>query len=281
MPWQLLVAISVFTFSISVLLRRLLLSQDKSDPVAYVILFQGLVGLLTGVYAVMHGFHAPDFNRYWFPIVVTILLYAAAHIVSTKAFQVIEASIFSVLFATSAIWTMIGGFILFHDHLALKEVVGVLLVFCSVGILVEQKGVLKINKDILLGLFTGMLFGVATVGWAYVGKHADAASWTALSFIGPSLTVLIIRPRSVLKMKSFLHGNIFTRMLLLAIVFSISSLTSLLAYTRGNVSLVGVLQQTGIIVTTILAVLFLRERTNLLRKAMATVICFVAVLLIV
>jgi glucose uptake protein GlcU len=36
MFWQLLTAISVITFSISVLLRRLLLHNDKSDPFAYI-----------------------------------------------------------------------------------------------------------------------------------------------------------------------------------------------------------------------------------------------------
>lgn len=280
MAWQLLTAISVITFSVSVLLRRLLLHKDKSDPLAYVIIFQGLVGVLTGIYALIHGFHSPDFSKYWFAILVTVLLYAAAHVVSTKAFQQVEASIFSVLFATSAIWTMLAGLFLFSDHITLKQLVGVVLVFVSVSILVERKG-LKIDRSILLGLLTGALFGLATAGWAYVGRHADVPTWTALSFLAPSLIVLAVKPKTVLKMKPFLSGTLLTRMALLGVIFSISSLASLLAYTKGNVNLVATLQQTGIIVTTLLAVIFLREREKLWRKGLAATICFAAVILIV
>lgn len=281
MSWQLLTAISVIAFSASVLLRRLLLHKDKSDPIAYVIIFQGLVGVITLVYALIHGFHLPDFSKYWFAIIATILLYAAGHVVSTGAFQSVEASVFSVLFATSAIWTMIAGAILFGDHLTAKQVLGVVLVFVSVLILVERSGLFKIDRGTGLGLLTGALFGAAISGWAYVGRHADVPTWTALSFLGPALVVLIARPKAVLNMRPFFRGTMLIRMLLLGVVFSISALASLFAYRDGNVSLVAVLQQTGIIVTTLFGVLFLHERSKLWRKAAAAIVCFMAVLLIV
>jgi drug/metabolite transporter (DMT)-like permease len=150
MFWQLLTAISVITFSISVLLRRLLLHNDKSDPFAYVVVFQGLVGIITGIYALFNGFEMPDLSKYWFAIVVTILLYATAHIVSTGAFQLVEASVFSVLFATSAIWTMIAGLFLFSDRLTFTQLIGVALVFVSVMILVELKSKWKLDKGVWL-----------------------------------------------------------------------------------------------------------------------------------
>jgi len=280
MPWQILTAISVLTFSVSVLLRRVLLFHDKSDPIAYVIIFQGLVGILTGLYALVHGIHLPDFGKYWFAIAITTVLYALAHIVSTKAFQQLEASVFSVLFASSAIWTMIAGRFLFDDTITLTQLAGVILVFASVSVLVERKG-LKVDIGTLLGLLTGMLFGLATAGWTYVGRHADVPTWTALSFLAPSLLVLAIRPGSVLKMKPFLSGKRLSRMALLGVIFSISSLASLFAYTRGNVNLVAALQQTSIITTPLLAVAFLHERERLWRKGVAAVVCCAAVILIV
>lgn len=223
----------------------------------------------------------PDFGRYWFAILVTILLYAAAHVVSTGAFQRIEASVFSVLFATSAIWTMIAGAIVFGDHLTGQQIWGVVLVFISILVLVERKGLFSVDRGTFLGLLTGALFGLATAGWAYVGRHADVPSWIALSFLGPALVVLIAKPKAVVKMKPFMHGTTLTRMLLLCGIFSVSSLASLLAYKEGNVSLVAALQQTGIIVTTLFGVVFLRERKKLWHKTIAAVACFVAVLLIV
>lgn len=281
MNWQMLTAISVITFSVSVLLRRVLLHNDKSDPVAYVAIFQGLVGILTGVYAVVQGFQMPDFRQYGFVIVITIAFYAAANLVSTGAFKRVEASVFSILFATSAIWTMVAGLFLFDDGITLVQLFGVALVFLSVGLLVERKSKITLDTGTLLGLATGMLFGIATALWAYVGRNTDVPSWTAVSFLGPAILVLLLRPRTVFKMKPFFSGSVLVKMLLLGVIYSISSLASLLAFTKGNVNLVAALQQTGIIVTTLLAIVFLKEHTRLWRKGIAAAVCFIAVLLIV
>lgn len=280
MSWQILTGISVLTFSISILLRRILLHNDKSDPIAYVIVFQGLVGILTGIYAIIHGFQLPDFGKYWFAITLTVILYSLAHVTSAKALQRIEASVFSVLFATSAVWTMFIGLFLLHDSLSPIQVLGVIVIFISVVALIEDKKSLKLDRGIALGLISAALFGLAIAGWAYVGRRADVPSWTALSFLGPALLVLVIKPKSVLKMKPFLKKDLLLKMLLLGVIFSISSLASLLAYKYGNVNVVAVLQQTGIIVTTVLGIIFLHERKHLWQKAAAAVICFVGVLLV-
>ncbi len=281
MSWQILTAISVITLSVSILLQRLLLHKDKSDPIAYVVIFQGLVAVLILMYAVIHGFHMPDFSKYWFAIIATVSLYGAGHIAYAKTLQQVEASIFSILFATNAIWTMFMGLFLFHEHLNSGQLFGVLLIFASVGMLAEHKKTLKFDTGIMLGLLTGLLFGFATAAWVYVGRHADAASWTALSFAGPSLVVLATHPKAVKQMKPFLSGTKLTRMALLGVLFSVSAVTLLTAYQRGNVSLVAPLQQTTIIITILLAVVFLRERKHLWRKAAAAVVCFIGVLLIV
>lgn len=281
MDWQLLTAISVITLSVSILLQRLLLHNDKSDPFAYVVIFQGLVAVLVAIYAVIHGFHMPDFGKYWFGITATVLLYGAGHIAYAKTLQRVEASIFSILFATNAIWTMFMGLFLFHEHLTTMQIIGVIFIFASVGMLAERKGAFKFDKGIVLGLITGLLFGFATASWAWVGRHTDAASWTALSFAGPSLVVLATHPKSVTKMKPFLSGTKLTRMTLLGVLFSISAVTLLTAYQKGNVSLVAPLQQTSIIVTILLAVIFLHERTRLWQKSLAALVCFIGVLLIV
>jgi drug/metabolite transporter (DMT)-like permease len=281
MSWQILTAISVITLSASVLLQRLLLHNDKSNPYAYVVVFQGLVAVLVALYAVAHGFVAPDFKKYWLAMLATIALYGAGHIAYAKTLQKVEASIFSILFATNAIWALFGGLLLLHEHLNSIHLVGVLVIFASIGMLAERKGTLKFDNGILLGLLTGFLFGLATIGWAYVGRHADAASWTTFSFAGPSLIVLATHPKAVRDMKSFLSGTKLTRMLLLGLLFSISAVTLITAYQKGDVSLIAPLQQTTLIITILLAVFFLHEKTRLWQKIAAAATCFVGVLLIV
>jgi uncharacterized membrane protein len=281
MPWQLLTGISIITLSVSVLLQRRLMHEDKSDPIAYAIVFQALVGIITLVYAVVFGFHSPDVGRYWLPILLTFLLYAAGTVAGAFTLQKIQASVYSVLFATNAIWVMAISLPLFHTKITPMQVIGVVLVFISMIFLIERGTKFKLDRGIVLGLVTGLIYGLATVAWVYVDKHADPASWSAMSFLGPALVVLLLRPGSVKKMAPFKQKNVFFRLLLLGTLYSVSALTILMAYKEGNASLIAPLQQASIVTTVLLAIVFLHERNRLWRKVAATALCFLGVLLIV
>lgn len=280
MSWQLLTGISVITLSVSVLLQRLLMHKDKSDPVAYGIVFQTLVGVILFCYAAIVGLHGLDFAKYWIPILLTFLLYAVGTVVAAYTLRNVQASIYSILFATNAIWVAAISLPLFHDSITLLQLIGIALIFASIAFLLEYTGMLTFDRGMLLGLLTGFIFGLATVAWVYVDKYADPATWSAISFLGPALILIITRPTSVRKMRPFLNRKTLIRMILLGILYSTSALTILLAYKHGNSALIAPLQQASIITTVVLAVVFLRERNRLWQKALATLICFVGVLLV-
>jgi uncharacterized membrane protein len=281
MSWQFLVAVSVVTFSISILLQRILLHNDKSDPVAYVIVFQASVGLIIMAYAFLLGFEMPDFRIFWFPALISSVLFGAAHVAYAKTLQLVEASVFSILAATRTFWIMLFGITLFDDSIDPLQLLGALFIFCSICLVAERRGGFRFDRGIFLGLLTGLLMGLATVGWIYVGNHSDGASWTALSFLATSLIVLASQPRAAKHIPQLLSGKIFQRILLLGVLFSISSVTVLQAFQTGSVSLIAPLHATTIIVTVLLAIAFLHERTRLRWKTAAAVVCFMGVLLIV
>lgn len=284
MSWQLLTIMSVTTFSVSVLLQRLLLHKHKSDPYAYVIAFQGLTGVLVGVYAIFHGFQLPELSKLWFPVLATMILYGVGHVAYAKTLQLVEASAFPILFATQAIWVMSIGVLFFDETLNIRQVIGALLVLGGVALLTKRPKAIskfKLERSVVLGLLTGLLFGLASVAWAYVGRHADTVSWTALGFIGPAIVVLLARPQAARKLKPFFSGEVAGSMVLLCLIFSVSGVTLLQAYQSGNLSVVAPLRQTGIIVTLLLGVFFLHERDNLRRKVLGALISFVGALLII
>ncbi len=281
MPWQLLIIISVVTFSASVILQRQLLHKHKVEPIAYVVVFQGLVALTIGAYTAVTGFVMPDFSKYWLVILGMTLLFSFGHIMYAKTLQKVEASIFNILFATSAIWVMILSVIIFHEHLSLLNMLGTLLIFASVGLLADRTGKFKLDEGIVMGLFTGVIFGLATMAWVYAGRYSDAASLTMFSFAGVCLTVLVTHPDSVKQMRPIFSKSVLRVMLVLAVLFSASAVALLKAFQVGNASLVAPVQQTSIIVTTLMAIVFLKEKERLWVKLLAAAICFVGVVLIV
>ena len=282
MSWQLLTAISVLSLSSSVLLQRVLLHKDKLNPYSYVVVFQGIVGVLLMVFALIYGFKLPNIQTLIFPAVLSIVAFGLGHIVYAKTLQLVDASSFSVLFATQAIWIMLLGIGLFHELLSILQIAGAILIFGSIGLLSKGVHKMSIDKGTALGLLTGLLFGIAITSWSYVGRHTDGLSWAAISFIGTSLVAYLIKPQPLARMRAIVVGKLLPKLLLLGILYAIGSLGTLFAYRQGAFSIVTPLRQTSIIVTVLLALIFLsKERTRVRQKLAAALVCFVGVVLIV
>ena len=282
MSWQLLTLISVLSLSTSVLLQRVLIHKDKTDPFAYAIIFQAAVGLILTLCALISGFSLPNIQTVIIPAIISIILFGVGHIVYAKTLQKVEASSFSVLFATQAVWTMLLGIALLNESLSGVQIIGVVLIFASVAVLTKNIATVFKQKGVLLGLLTGLLFGVAIYAWSYVGRFTDPISWAAISFVGTSLVAFLIRPSAIKKMKPLMRPAVLLRLLGLAVFYAVGSLTMLLAYKYGSFATVSPLRQTSIVVTVLLALTFLpAERNRVRRKLLAATICMAGVVLII
>ena len=284
MSWQLLTAISVLFLSASIILQRVLLSGKKIDVYLYVVLFQALVGIVIGIYAILAGIANPDLNGLWLVSIACVVLYGVGHIFYAKTLQNVDASVFSVLFASHAIWMMLIGVLVFSEELTLAQIIGSALIFLSIFIIANRKSWQRSRAGLIYGLITGVLFGLAITTWTYVGGRVETISWAAWSFIGAAAVALAFRPQTASKILPFLKGDrkSLYRMLLLAIVYGIGSLAMLYAYIFGSLSLVSPLRQVGIIVTVLMALAILPgERTSIVRKIIAALVSFVGAVLII
>lgn len=282
MSWQLLTAISVITLSVSVLLQRVLLHKDKIDPYAFAVIFQAMAGVILFAFVLVKGFSLPGMSGLLVPAFISVICYGIGHIAYAKTLQKVEASAFSVLFATQTVWIMLVGIWWFHESITALQVVGTLLIFAAVGLLVTNIRSFKIDKGIALGLFTGLLFGIATVTWSYVGRHTDTLSWAALSFILTAFASLMVKPSAGRKIKSLVTGKLVPKLVILSVFYAAGCAALLFAFKEGTFTEVSPVRQAGIVVTTLLALLFLpKERNHVPRKLIAAFVCFAGVLLII
>jgi drug/metabolite transporter (DMT)-like permease len=282
MSWQLLTAMSVLSLSVSVLLQRVLIHRDRIDPFAYAVVFQGVVSVLLMAVALVVGFRLPHIETLLGPALIAVVFFGLGHIVYAKTLQTIEASAFSVLFATQAIWIMLLGIVLFGEKLTALQIVGTVLIFVSVILLVKNIRRVGLDRGTVLGLLTGLMFGIAITAWSYVGRHTDGLSWAAISFVATTAVAFLARPQIIRTVQPLFRGKVMMRLLLLGVFYGLGSLTMLFAYKYGSFAIVSPLRQTSIVVTVLLALLFLKsERHTISRKILAAVICLVGVVLIV
>ena len=119
MTWQIYTVITVLGLSVSVLLQRVLLHKNKTDPVAYSALFQLITALIITVFAIYKGISFEGFASIWLVALMCVLFFGVGTVVYAKTLQYVEASAFSVLFATQAIWIMVLGILLFNESITI------------------------------------------------------------------------------------------------------------------------------------------------------------------
>lgn len=282
MSWQFYTAVSVFGLSISIILQRLLLNKHKTDPVAYSVTFQAIVAGLLLITSIVNGFSLSGISDYSLVAIICVISYGIGTVKYAKTLQKVEASAFSMLFATHAVWVMALGIVLFDESLTSLQLLGSVLIFSSVVLLSRNISSVFSDKGTLYGLLTGLIYGIAITCWAYVGRSVDTLSWAAVSFVGSAIVSLLISPSAYKKIPPMLKGAILSKMVLLGIFYAIGSFAMLLAYKYGTLILVSPLRQTGIIVTTLLALALLKsERNRIGKKVAAALISFIGVVLLV
>lgn len=280
--WQVALIICIILLSVAIILQRLIVHQGKSNPFAYAVVFQGLVGVILLIAALVNGFTLAGLEQHWMLALFCVICFALGHIVYALTLQRVEASLFSLLFATHAIWMMLVGVFLLNESLSWIQLLGALLIFGAISLPVMSKTIKLDTRGLLYGLLSGLLMALALSAWSYVGRSVDSLSWSAITFIIPALLAYAIRPSSVSALRHVLAGKNLPRMILLASVYAGGSLAMLVAYKYGAFSVVSPIRQTGIIVTVLLALIVIpAERTHIMLKTIAALVCVVGTVLLV
>jgi drug/metabolite transporter (DMT)-like permease len=281
MFWGIFVIINLITASLLIPLQRLLLRKEKIDTISFIVITQALCALLLVPFAIIHGFQLPDIHKHGAAIVTMFVLYALGHIIYVKTLKRVEASVFSTLLNISTVWVVLMGYVFLKEKFDQVDLIGTFLILFSTVLLVERKSKFSLNKSIVMGLVVGCIFGIASSLWVYIGKSSDLLTWTMLSFAGTPLILLLFKPNLVSHLKHFINNKSILLIVLIALVWSIDNIASLAAYKLGKVSVVAPLLQTSIILSVLVSILFLHERSRLYWKLLAAVVCFMGVVLLI
>lgn len=263
------------------ILQRILLKHETSHPVAYSIVFQFLVALFMAIFTVFHGFHLPDFILYWPNVLLMIFLYSVTNVLVFHSLKLIQASEFTIFFATRAVWTIIIAVTFLREHFLSIQILGTVLVLFSVVLVSLKEKKFVFNKGVVFALLSACTIGIAFANDAYILRTSDAATYLVFSFSLPAFATLLAYPKSVVYMRHFFQLHMLIKMLLFSLFSAMSAITVYLAYQRsGNAAEIGVIAQLATIATVLFAIIFLKETTHVLRKIIGSTIAFIGVVLI-
>lgn len=254
---------------------------DESNPYSYAIVFQFLIAVLNLPIVFIHGFQMPELNLNLLFIPIAAGLWGGAVVYLFKALRTVEASEVTILSSIRVVITIVASVIFLHESFGVIKILGTILIFLSILLVTNFKKGIKFNQGFIYILITSLFSGMAIVADSFNVKNYDPISY---NFIGSFLIVailLIIFPKALKTWKHFIQPNFLKKMLPLGVFSTVQGLAYLLALANGgDASQVGTIRQASVIITVILAVIFLNEKDNLVRKIIAAILVTFGVILL-
>ena len=278
-----MILVSVILYSISVLLQRVILKENESQPIAYSMFFQLLVGIVIGITGSLFADMSLPSNLtplFWNLLLMTFL-YAFANVFIFKSLKLTEASKFTIVFATRAFFTVFASSLLLKEFLTGSQFLGALLIFSGVVLINLKSSKFSLDKGSLFALLGALAFGLANTNDRYLLKSFNIYPYITLAFIAPFFLMTVIYPKELKHLKLFLGKTVLKKVLLLSVIYAFSAISFFAALQiSNNSSRVASANLTSVIITVILSALFLKERESLSKKIAGAVLSFIGLLLL-
>lgn len=277
MTWQILVIISIISISIANLYQRIAMKEESSDPFAGAVIFQVILAILTGIFAILvKGINIPPSHLIG-SFLVSAVLYGLGTLSYFKAIKTIEASESTILASIGSIVTLITAYMFLGERLNSQQLVGVIFVILSVFV-ISLKREIKFNRGTMFSILGTTFYGLAVTNDVYILRSFDALSYTPIMSLLPGLFLLIIKPSSIKSILNTVKKPLIKPLIAYCFFYGIQAITYYAALEHGALaSQMTMLYKTEIFLTVLLAAIFLHETDNLPRKIASTILAFFGV----
>lgn len=281
MGWLFLTLLSVLVVSVSSILLRVLMKGDKSDPVSYAIVFHFVLGFLNLGFALWFGSEFSILDGNIFVLLLACALWGACGVFLFKAQKLLEASEVAIVSTLRVVVTIVASVIFLHESFGIQSIVGTAIIFISTLLVVNLKDGFKFNKGLLFAVAMAVFAGLAVVADSFNVQQYDVIAYNTVANFLIGLMILAVYPKSMQQWKDFIQPSFLSKMLPLGLFSTIQGILYLQALTYvGYTAQIGTIRQSSVILTVLLAVIFLSERDNLYRKIIAAVLVTVGVFLL-
>lgn len=282
MTWQIFILLSVIFYSVSIIIQKKILKDKNSNPIAFAIIFQLLVGIFIALYGFIFAkISFENFSSLFVNFIFMVVLYAILNIFIVKSMKQTEASKFTIIFATRALFATVISLIFLKEALLFRHIIGALLIFSGIMLSDPKSLKLSFGKGEMFAFLAALFFGFATVNDRFVLKQVNVYSYSSAAFILPAILTGLIYPGRIKDISVFLTGSFLPKIIFLCTIFAANSVFFYLALQRGDsVSQVNSAGLISVIVIVLLSVIFLKERTNMAMKIIGSVVSFVGLFLV-
>lgn len=258
---------------------KIVTKSSKSDGTLTVLL-QIIAGSSVLLLCPLFNFTFPSDWKVYLFLGGACIFYSLSDRLNTTVRSGIEASTFSIIKQLSTVFLIISGVLFFKEPFVLRKIFGSILIVFSNIFIFYKKGVQKIDKYVMLGIISNIVFSTSLCLDVSISDNFNLAFYVALTLLIPALFISIVEKIKITNIKKeFKTGN-KKAILITGICWGLAIVAHLKAYQLGDVTTVAPLCALTVICNVIVSYLFLKERNNLFKKLIASFLIIISVILI-
>lgn len=258
------------------------MKEEDSDPYAQTIAFYGMVGLFALIISVFRGGFQYHISSDLIPYFILITIFAAlTSVLGFRAIQLIEASENSILISSSRLWVLFGAFIFLREEFSIQKLIGTVVILISIVIAQWRNKKFVVNEGVLFALLAAFSFAITETISYYILRKFDAPSFAVYTNWLPVIMLLLIHPKSFSKLSFYLKRKNAINISLVSISDVFASLFLFFAYQVGrNASQIAPLMATPTILTVLLSIIILKEKSFMSQKIFGGIFAVVGTILL-
>ena len=277
--WFLFVALYIILAVAFTQFYKIVLNTSKSDGTLTVLL-QFIAGLSALLLSPFFKFTFPTDWKVYLLLGIACIFYALSDRMNTTVRSGIEASTFSIIKQLSTVFMILAGLLFFKEQFVWKKIIGAGLIIFSNILIFYKKGKQKLDKYVLLGILSNIIYSVALFLDVNISDSFNLAFYVALTLLVPALFITVAERVKLSNIKKeFKNGN-KKAILITGFCWGTMIVLQLRAYQLGEATSVAPLCALTVIGNVLVGYLFLKERANLLKKLVAAFLIIISVFLI-
>ncbi|MEI6532386.1 MAG: EamA family transporter [Candidatus Roizmanbacteria bacterium] len=281
MNWFYLTIFSILFGSIANILQRVLMKHDKSDPYAYAIFFHLFLGILNFVFGLWYGSNFSYHGENIIYLFISSLLWGTCTVFLFKALQVLESSEVTILESLKVPITIVLAIITFHESFGLTKIIATSIILIATWLVAGNKEKFKVNNGVWYMVVVAITSALGIIVDSYSVKHFDVVFYNMITNFLIVPILICVRPNALSKWNHFLKADFLIRMLPMCVFSTAQAILYLYSLTDvGNTAQITAIRQSKLIVTVLLAVIFLQEKQNLSKKLFAAFLVTIASVLL-
>ncbi|MCP3942596.1 MAG: DMT family transporter [Desulfobacteraceae bacterium] len=286
MYWQSMALLSGFFYAVSIILRKIVLQDNQSDPYSCAVVFHFLSGVLAVGLALILGqdiFFLPDLSlTLMFHLVSIIFLFSLGVVLVFISMKYIEASEFAIIYTSRVFFTIIASFVFLDEVLMPIQFIGTLFIVAGIVMINIRRENFFFPRPTILAIAAAICIGFSATYARYLLGFVNPYQFNIFMLLGSSILLFLVKVSSAKHFKYFSRIEMIFKMLALSLVYTFMNITFYLAMEScENSSQVMSLFMSGLIMSIVLSIIFLKEIENIKIKFLAAIISFIGVLFLI